>query len=154
MAVVTASGTKLYIGGTGALASESGWQIVGEIVSPGQFGREYAKIEHSSIDNRNVRKFKGQRDDGDLEVSLGRDPSDAGQADLIAALDVDLDYNFKIELNDDVGGTGDSPTTFTFKAKVMSYKTNIGDANSIVAATSTLAIQSGTITEAPAAIAT
>jgi hypothetical protein len=150
MTVHTSAGTKIYIGGKGPLLDESAFQLIGEIVNPGEFGRVYEEIQHTSLDNRNVRKFKGSRNDGNMNMQLGRDPSDDGQADLIVALDDDDDYNFKVELNDDPGGTGDSPTTILFKAKVMSYTTNIGDANSIVAATALLGIQSGTIVETAA----
>lgn len=151
MAVVQSAGTKIYIGGKEVSPqSETQWQLIGEVVNPGEFGRVYNLITHTSLDDRNVRKFKGSRNDGQLNMQLGRDPQDDGQADLISALDDDSDYNFKIELPDDPGGTGNSPTTFLFQAKVMSYTTNIGDPDSIIGATCLLEIRSGSIQETPA----
>lgn len=151
MSLSQAAGAKIYIGGkTVSLASETNWQLIGEVVSMGEFGRVYALVTHVSLDNRNVRKFKGSRNDGAVTLQLGRDAADDGQADLIVALDDDDAYNFKIELADDPGGTGNSPTTRLFQAKVMSYTMNVGEADSIVGSTVTLEIESGTTSETAA----
>lgn len=46
--------------------------------------------------------------------------------------------------------SGGTPTTFTFKAKVMTYQTSIGAPNDIVSAAVSLGITSGSIVETPA----
>jgi hypothetical protein len=151
MPVSPAAGCKIYIGGTGVLASEEAFQLIGKVANMGEFGTSFDEILFSSLDDRNVLKFKGQRNDGSLSLQLGRDATEDGQADLVAAVETDFDYNFKIELNDAPDTTENTPTTFVFKAKVMSYTTQIGEANSIVGSTAGLGIQSGTIVEVPAA---
>lgn len=154
MTVRTTAGTRIYIAPPGdlpesPLESPNFWTEIGEVVNFGEFGRTYAEVTHESINNRNVRKFKGTRNDGNIPLQLGRDTSDDGQELLRQALDDDDDWNFKIELDD--APTAGTPTTLTFLAKVMSYTTNLGGPNQIIGATATLGIQSGSITEVAAA---
>lgn len=100
MTVQTNAGSKLYIGTTSANAATDTYVEVGEIVSFGDFGRVYNEIKFDTVNTRGTRKFKGTFDDGSMAMSLGRDPSDVGQAAIIAARDSDDDYNFKVSLND------------------------------------------------------
>jgi len=149
---VTAAGTKLYIGGTGVLGSESSWIEIGDVTNLGEFGRVYQKIEHKPVAERGTQKFKGGYDDGALNLDMARVPGDTGQAALIAARDSDLAYNFKVELNDrPVTSSAALPTTFKFKAKVMSYTANPGQRDNLVGAKVVVEIDSGTIVEAAAA---
>lgn len=151
MTVSPAAGCKIYIGGTGLLASEAAFQLIGSVINMGEFGPTFDEITYSPLDNRNVQKLKGQRNEGTMTMQLARDATEDGQADLRAALETDFDYNFKIELNDAPPTTANSPTTFLFKAKVMSYATTVGEANSVVTASVGISIQSGSIVETPAA---
>lgn len=148
--VQTAAGSRLFIGTTAVNGLTDAYVEVGQITNLGMFGRSYEEIKYNAIGNRNVIKFKGQRDDGDIQLDLGRSAGDAGQNKIINALDDDHDYNFKVTLNDASTNTGATPTTFIFKAKVMSYQTTVGPANQVVAARTTLGITSGTIAETPA----
>lgn len=152
MTIQSSAGVKIFIARPGLIPSSSPneWEEIGEIVNYGEFGRVYQLISHDALNARGTRKLKGQYNDGQLNVQVGRDPQDAGQADAIAARDTDYSYWFKIELNDVPNG-GSTPTTFTFEAMVMSYTTNIGGPNQIIGASMLIEIQSGTITETPAA---
>ena len=149
--VNTSSGSKIYIGTTAANGASDSYVEIGEVQNMGDFGRQYEQINYSTLGDRNVRKFKGQRDDGNIELELGRKANDSGQAAMIVAMDSDQDYNFKVTLNDDTDTTGSTPTTFIFKAKVMGYRTNVGGPNQVVGARATLGIKSGSITETAAA---
>jgi len=149
---VTAAGTKLYMGGTGSLGSESSWTEIGDLTNFGEFGRVYQKIEHKPVGSRGTEKFKGGYDDGALNLDMARTPGAAGQAALLAARDSDNFYNFKIELNDNPAASSlSAPSTMKFKAAVFSYTTNVGTRDGIVAARAVVEIQSGTIVETPAA---
>lgn len=143
--VATAAGSKISIGTTSGNLLVDTFTEIGAVVSIGNFGRVYDEIKFSQLSNRNVLKFKGQRDDGNIEMELGKDLSDAGQAAAEVALDTDYDYNFKIELNDESSTSGSHPTYIFFQAKVMSFTTNIGSANNVVGANCMLAIKSGSI---------
>lgn len=153
MAIVQTAGAKLFIAAPGAVvASPDPWTEVGEIASLGEFGRVYNEVTSEAINDRKVRKFKGTYNDGTLAITLNRNPKDAGQNDLIAALDDTVsDYNFKIEFDDDdPDASGTNPTRIRFKAKVMSYTTNLQGPNNMIQATCSLSIQSGSIDETPA----
>lgn len=147
MPINTASGTTISIGTTLADASADSYTSIGFVSTIGEFGRVYQEVEFNSLGDRNVLKFKGQRNDGTLSMELGRDLTDAGQVALWDALDSDQDYNFTVILNDASGDTSADGTTFIFKAKVMSFTTNVSDANSVVGATVTLGVKSGSIEE-------
>ncbi len=147
MAVSTAAGAKLYIGTAETLPSPDDYLEVGEITNMGEFGRVYNEIKYNALGNRGTLKFKGSYDDGQLSLDLGRAPSDVGQAAMVVALDSDSDYNFKVTLNDAVTTT---PTTFYFKAKVLSYTTNVGSVDQVVASKAMVSIKSGSITEVAA----
>lgn len=154
MAVITAAGTKLFIGGVhdGTVDTEIAydaltWVEVGEITSFGEFGASYNEITHNPVGSRKTYKFKGARNDGSLQLTLGRDPSDAGQADLTEALDSDSNYAFKVELNDLPSGVGAKPTRFFFPGKVMSYTANIGGVDGVIQSTCQISID-GNILEA------
>lgn len=149
--VNTSSGSKLYIGTTAANPVGDSYIEITEIQNMGDFGRMYEQINYSTLGDRNVRKFKGQRDDGNMELELGRKANDPGQAAMIVALDTDQDYNFKATLNDDTDTTGSTPTTVYFKAKVMGYRTNVGGPNQVVGARTTIGIKSGSLVEVAAA---
>lgn len=149
--VHTSAGSRIYIGTTLATPnhSQSDYEAdtyveIAEVVTIGEFGRQYEQINHEPIANRARRKFKGVYDDGDLSLGLGKKSNDPGQLALKDALDDDADYNFKVVENDGADETtDDDDTVHYFKAKVMSFRTNIADVNSIVQATCSLGIKSG-----------
>lgn len=143
--VKTAAGTKLYIGGTGALESESSWVEVGEIVDFGEYGKQYSLVTYNPIGSRKTHKFKGSYNNGQLALSLGQDLEDAGQAALLVALDSDDEYNFKVEFDDEASTSGATPTTDIFKGVTMSFTTQVGSVDSIIGAACSIEI-SGDIT--------
>lgn len=150
MTVRTAAGTAIAIGSTQTNVLTDVFTNIGEVRNLGDFGRVYEEINHSALSDRNVQKFKGQRNDGKIDLELGYDPADAGQIVLATALDSDLDYNFRVTLNDASAVSGSHGTLFHFKAKVMELVKMVGDPNNIVRSKTSLAIKSGSITETAA----
>lgn len=108
MGVSTAAGAKLYIGTTASDATTDTYTEIGEVLEIPEFGRVYREITYTPLNNRGEQKFKGSYNDGSINVPLGKDTADAGQALLQVALDLDFDYNFKVLANDDV-----APVSFT-----------------------------------------
>jgi len=103
------------------------YQAIGEITDAGEFGRQYNLVTHNPIGDRRTVKKKGAYNDGQMTLQMARDPSDAGQADLITALDSDADSSFKVVLQDG--------TILYFVAQVLSYTTNLGSVDQITSAT-------------------
>jgi hypothetical protein len=140
MTVTTAAGTTLSISATipetldeaGYESTDIVWTPIGEVVSIGAHGRTYAPVTHMPLASRTVRKFKGSRDDGNIDVNLGRDSDDAGQILAKAALDSDNDYSFRIAFP-----SGDMEY---FQGKVMNINNAADGADSIVGRTMSIAI--------------
>jgi len=151
MPVNTSSGSKLYIGQDNVThtdpQTDSDYVLVGFIANMGEFGRQYSLITFDDLSERSTLKFKGQRNDGKLQLDLGRAPDDEGQAAMRTALDSDHDFNFKVTLSDQITT---SPTTFYFLAKVMTYTTNVGGPTQVVRAAAQIEIKSNSIIEVAA----
>ena len=108
--------------GYGALS----YNAVGEVTDLGEFGREYSVVTHNPLGARRTVKRKGSYNDGQVSMTVARVPSDAGQADIITALDSDDPVAFEIVLQDG--------TTLYFAGVVMSYTTNVGSVDQITSA--------------------
>jgi len=124
------------------------WERIGTVLDVGEFGPQYQEITYTPLDDGIVHRLKGALDNGSIPLILGRDPDNAGQADLLSALPDYDNYAFKIELNDKPSGAGAKPTRFMFPGKAMSYRTQIGDANQIVRANVNIAIDGDIVTGA------
>jgi hypothetical protein len=154
MAVQTAAGSKIYISNavsdsdTLSEFEAETYVEIGEVVSIGEFGSEFSAITFTALGDRLVRKFKGSEDPGTIALELGRDISDTGQAAVFTALGSDDDYAIKVTLNDQITPSTGNPTTFYFRAKVMSYRTNIGNVDQVVGATCSLGITTRPIEDA------
>lgn len=147
MAVNTAAGSTFAIGPQGTYASTVDWSDteediitafealvwteVGEVEDLGEFGDEASEITFTALANRRTRKFKGTFNAGTVTVQAGSDPEDAGQLAMIAAFASDLDYPFRVTLNDQLTENGE-PTTLYFGGKVMSKRRNVGNVENVV----------------------
>lgn len=139
MAQYTAAGSKLYIGTTAAASDQSGFESdtfteIGEIISIGDFGREYQPITTNTLNQRLTKVLKGAYSEGTLAIQVYLDPDDSGQSAVNTALTSDEDYNIKITLNDAPSGSPSQPTTYYYRGKVMSYRRSVSDVNSAVTA--------------------
>lgn len=136
--VRTSAGSKLSVfPGRPATYNVAGflalaWTEVGEITDLGEFGKEYNQVTHQPVRTRRVVKRKGSFNDGSITLPMARDSSDAGQALLNEAVDVDESYSYCIETQDN--------SKFFFTAQCMSFKTNIGGVDSITGKSAQLEI--------------
>jgi hypothetical protein len=148
MAIGPTAGSKMYIADPGVAPAFPGvgWTEIGEIASPGTFGRTYQTIVSQAVARRGDVKFKGTFNDGQQQLTLNMDPEDDGQTELRTALDSDADFNFMVELNDAAEQGVDKNSTIASKAKVMSFVYNIGSGpNGTVQSAVGLEIKSGSI---------
>ena len=106
---------------------------VHEISDMGELGMEFKEVNHMSLDTRATTKFKGSYDAGTMQLTLAKVITDAGQAALIAALNSDSDQAFNIYFPQ-------TSTNISVTGKVMSYKTKVGNVDSMLTATVKLAL--------------
>ena len=92
--IVTATGTRFYIGPAGTSAqfdtlaefeAISDWTEVGLVENLGEFGDESTAVTGAALGDGRIRKAKGARDAGTMAVIVFHDPTDVGQAALQAA---------------------------------------------------------------------
>lgn len=159
MAFTGTLGSKLYIS-SAAIASTidsefeftaQTWTEVGLVESFGEFGRVFENVPFVSVAEGRTRKLKGSYNDGSTQFVLGQDLGDAGQLVLAnAADDSDQDnFGFRIELNDAPTSAG-GPTTYFFRGLPISFRTQMGSANSVVKTTATVEVNSDIVRAPPA----
>ena len=155
MGITTTAKTKVSIGTTTAMANATAyaadtWTEIANITDVGEAGSEAEIVVGKIVDQDYVRKLKGSRDNGNMELVVARDSADVGYQALVDAEQDSAGYNFKVELNDKpTSGASPKNSVFYFNAIVASRKNNFGDADTIVSTTFSLAI-SGAIIEVPA----
>jgi hypothetical protein len=129
----TATGWKLYIGTTLAADDQTeyvadSYTEVGLVETLGSFGDQASGVTFSSLGDGRVRKAKGARDAGTMSITCAHEPTDAGQAAMIAAQRTSDAYNIKVEANDSAG----TDSVFFFRAFVRSARLNVGGNDNVV----------------------
>ena len=142
------TGTKLYICSTSTPAADDesayeglSWVEIKGVQSIPEFGDGAGQITFNALSEGRVRKLKGVFDAGDLSIPVAHDPLDAGQ--IAALAKVASPYNFPFKVVPPDAPTEDyTDSIFYFQAKVMSFKLNPNDANSVTMKTLALSIDS------------
>lgn len=138
--VVTASGTRLFIGAAVTTAAAdslaefeamSNWTEVGLVESIGEFGDQSNEVTFSALGDARVRRSKGARDAGTMAVTCAHDPTDVGQAAVEAAEQTNNNFAFKVELPDSPTPSY-SDTQIYFRGLVMSRRKNVGTNDNII----------------------
>lgn len=130
---VTSAGTTLFISAAlPATYDETGysaltWTEVGEITEYGEFGKKYNVVKHMPVAKRSATKRKGSYENGVLSLKMAKVPKDAGQIILKAAADSDSSYSIKVV-------TQGAAVTFYTTAQITSFTNNIGNVDSMFAA--------------------
>ena len=136
-------------GSADAIGDFSGLTIateIGLVTNFGEFGRVFTNVPFQSIGEGRTYKLKGGYDDGQLQLTIGQDLSDTGQAALKAYAEASDQntYPFKLTLV----GADASYDTIYFGAKVMSFRTTLGGLNEVIRAMVTLEINTTIFTGA------
>lgn len=157
MAISASTGAKFYIGPVTAAATVSAYaaltyvEVTG-VETIGEFGDTAAQITFTPLAGDRVRKFKGARDSGDLQVVCAADPLDPGQIAMIAAEATKFGYACKIVLEDSADAN-DTDSAIYFHAKVMSVPLNISGANDVTKRNFGLAIDTAIFSSPSAVVA-
>ncbi|WP_029042569.1 phage tail tube protein [Cucumibacter marinus] len=150
-------GSKLYIGGALAYSgtdlsssdfSGESWTQIKGVTNLGSAGDNAELITSAHIGSNRVRKIKGTRNAGSMQIMADLDYADAGQLALIAAEKARDSYAFKIEFND--APSGGTPSERLFVAYVMSAVDEMGEANNATQLSATLEIDSNIVRVAAA----
>lgn len=155
--IITASGTRVYIGAVATSAIDSiaefeaisSWLEVGLIESVGEFGDTATLVTFEAIGDGRVRKAKGSRNAGTIAIVAAHDPTDTGQAALRAAQRVSDKYAMKLVIPD--GPAGYSDTILYMRGLVMGDPLNVGNNNNVVRRTFNVELDSE-IFEEPASL--
>jgi Phage tail tube protein, TTP len=140
MAIITASGTQVFIGpqvvdvAADTLAefqALSDWVNIGLIESVGEFGDQANDVTFAAIGDSRVRHAKGARDAGTMALVCAHDPLDAGQQAIELAEQTNKLFAFRVILPDSPG-VPYTNTTIYFRGLVSSRRKNIGTNDNVV----------------------
>jgi hypothetical protein len=158
MAAAGTLGARLYVSNTALANIEAAADAIGDfsgltydnevglIENFGEFGRQFELASFQAVKDGRAYKLKAGFNDGQLQLTLGQDLSDAGQLALktYAEASNQNTYPFKITLN----GADANYDTIYFGAKVMSFRTQMGAANAVIKAMVSLEINTPIFTGA------
>lgn len=137
MAETTSAGAKIYIGPANATANnEAAYALldyteIGKVVDIPEFGISFDPVTTDQLSDRLTKTFKGQKKAGTPTIVYDHDAADSGQVAVGPALASDDEYAIKITLDDAGSGSPSSPTTFYFRALIMSQTAAIGTSNNM-----------------------
>lgn len=124
---------------------------VGDVESIGEFGDARNSVTFAALSDGRMRKARGTADAGDSVVTYAHLTADSGQdaiASAYAATSQSTDeFNFRVRLNDQIST---SPTTFYFRARVMSHKVLEITNDGVVRKSATLGINTAVLEVAAA----
>ena len=153
MAVYTTAGSTLAIA-TGSNANTRPadatafaaltWTLVGEVENLGTFGDTANLVTFLSVADNRVRKRKGARNAGTMEIVCGHDPLDAGQIAMLAASNSQLIHNFRVVENDRAD-SNDTNSISYFTGLMMSGAKNLGGTDDITKRNFTVEIDSAIV---------
>lgn len=149
MTINTSSGVKYYIGTTAAATDAATFAAdtyteIKEVEDGSEFGDNANLVTFSALGDGRVRKLKGARDAGTLNLVCGRDHLDAGQIAVRAAELTKFNYNIKVQLAD-AADANDTNSVFYFKGMVMSQRAMVGTNDNVVKDQFTIAINSALV---------
>lgn len=116
------------------------YTLVGEVTNIGNFGVQSSLITHMPLADRVVRKLKGSKNNGTIDLAYALSLDDAGQVMLKTAAESDNAYSVRIVLQ--------NGTKIYFRGLVMSAQREVGGVDSITAGSSQIEITSN-IVEVP-----
>lgn len=148
--IVTASGTKVYIGpAVTAISADtlvefqaiSGWTEIGLVESVGEFGDESSDVAFAAIGDGRTRHAKGARDAGTMAITVAHDPTDVGQAAVELAEATNDNFAFRVTLPD-APTPAFSDTELYFRGLVRSKRKNVGTNDNVIRATYNIGVNS------------
>jgi hypothetical protein len=125
---------------TAADFTSQDWTPIDGLTNLGTAGDSAELVTSNQIGSKRVRKGKGVRNSGTMEVVVDLNPSDPGQLAMIAAEKTRNSFAFKLAFDD--APSGGTPSTRLFTAFVMSAAEAYDEANSVMKLNFTLEVDS------------
>lgn len=150
--IFATAGSKVFIGQTMQPQSSDfvaadfdgmSWVEIRWLESIGQFGDESAEITFDAIGEGRTQKLKGIRNAGNMDLVMGVDHTDAGQAALLAGEATPFDYAFRVDFND--AAEGGTPSQRFFIGKIMTAREQLDTANSVVKRAGRISLNSNVV---------
>lgn len=146
--ITTLSGAKFFLGPVATKEVDTKTEYdaltyveIGEVEDYGEIGDESSAVTFAAVGDARVRKLKGARDAGTMQLIVGKDALDPGQAALKAAEKTKFEYAFKIVLAD-APDEDYTDTTYYFRALVMSQRDRLGTNDNVLRTVFNLGINS------------
>lgn len=145
MAVSLANGTRFFVGplaGSTTQPTTATYVEVGEIEIFGELGDAATVREIVDPADLRTKRYRQTLDGGLLAIGVFRDPNDAGQIVMRAAVadEYDDEYWFKIELSDESGAE-----TLYFSGPVLTARDRVGVSNDPLRTTFAIGVNSAVI---------
>jgi len=153
--IFTANSTKVYVS-TSVVAEPAdaaayallAWTEIGGIESLGAYGDEANIATIALLGDARIRKAKGARDAGTLELTTAKWADDVGQIALIAGEGTNFNYPFKIVLPNRLLVAGTDEIDYLI-GLISSKRENVGTNDNVVRRTFNVAINSKVTVVAP-----
>lgn len=125
---------------------------LGCLESLGSYGGTATITEFTCLSNGIVKKLKGSRNNGDLELTLALDDSTTGYDTLVDAYETlsTGDYYFRVQYGNAQNATGTGAIRY-FGGKISSITETVTDADGVVTLTVTVAISTDIVRTASTA---
>jgi hypothetical protein len=140
--LITAKGTKFYIGshvlGEGGLT----YTEVGMVESFGEFGPDASVGSFTPVGTGIAGKYIGTTDNGELSLTIAKTSTDTGLIELIAARKSNAPLAYQLVLSN----TG--ADTYTFNGLCRSVRVTVGSGDDVVKISCAIAL-TGALTETP-----
>lgn len=158
MAVAGTLGARLYIsdtpltdieGSADAIGDFSGLTYdneIGLIESVGEFGRVFDMVNFQAIKDGRMYKLKGGFNDGQMQMVVGQDLTDDGQAALKGFAEASDQNTYPIKIT--LTGADASFDTIYMGGKIMSFRTTLGAVNAVIKAAVTIEVNTPIFTGA------
>ena len=98
--------------------------VIGQVTDWSAGGQTFNVVTSNPINQRSTDKYKGTYNNDADSITVNRDDDDAGQILVLAALQAETDYSFKVTYQD--------ASDDFFTGKVVSFNTVAGGADSLV----------------------
>jgi Phage tail tube protein, TTP len=127
------------------------WTPIGEVEDISEFGDNAEVIRFLAVADGRVRKLKGAADAGQMQLTMGHDPADAGQIALLTASGSAFRHNFRVTLSDRADAN-DTDGIMYFGGRVMSFTLRSGGANDVTRRVANIEIESAIVNVAPTVV--